>query len=102
LGSPKKLVDAHVYLGHAQTALPKPGRVPDPREHPHQVAATLKGHHLLLEEGGNNMAGCEALTRQLQDVLHGGVQFTTARVGLLPVGLAGQQALGSTKRDRLW
>jgi hypothetical protein len=97
LGSPKKLVDVHIYLGHAQMALPKLGRVPDPREHPHRVAATLKGRHLILEEGGNNMAGCEALTRQL----HGGVQFTIVQVGLLPVGLAGQQALGSTKRDRL-
>jgi hypothetical protein len=47
----------------------------------------LKGRHLLQEEECKNMVGCEALTTQLQDALHGGVQFAVARVGFLPLAL---------------
>jgi hypothetical protein len=50
----------------------------------------LKGRHLLPQEGGDDMAGHDALIVQLPDVLHGGGKLAITRIGFLPLSLADQ------------
>jgi hypothetical protein len=75
-----------VQLCFLQAALPEPGGVSNAREHPHQVAAMLEGRHLLPEEGGDDMAGRDALA----ELSRGSASCHSS--------LPASRALGSAKR----
>jgi hypothetical protein len=75
-----------VQLCFLQAALPEPGGVSNACERPHQVVAMLEGRHLLPEEGGDDMAGHDALAA----LLRGSASCHS--------GLPASRALGSAKR----